>query len=37
MQSHVVEGAKLILTSDRELDLAAAVALEHHIMIDGGG
>ena len=37
MQSHTVEGARLILTSDRELDLAAAVAFEHHIMIDGGG
>ncbi|MEO8562338.1 MAG: HD domain-containing phosphohydrolase [bacterium] len=37
MQSHTAEGARLILASDRELDLAAAVAYEHHIMIDGGG
>ena len=37
MQRHPVDGAKIILTSDRELDLAAAVAFEHHIMIDGGG
>jgi putative nucleotidyltransferase with HDIG domain len=37
MQSHTVEGARLILTSDRELDLAAAVAYEHHIMLNGGG
>jgi putative nucleotidyltransferase with HDIG domain len=37
MQRHPVDGARLILTSDRELDLAAAVAYEHHIMIDGGG
>jgi putative nucleotidyltransferase with HDIG domain len=37
MQSHTVEGARIILESDRELDLAAAVAYEHHIMIDGGG
>jgi putative nucleotidyltransferase with HDIG domain len=37
MQRHPVDGAKIILTSDRELDLAAAVAYEHHIMIDGGG
>jgi putative nucleotidyltransferase with HDIG domain len=37
MQSHTVEGAKLIITSDRELDLAAAVAYEHHIMLNGGG
>jgi len=37
IQRHTVEGARLILESDRELDLAAAVAYEHHIMIDGGG
>jgi putative nucleotidyltransferase with HDIG domain len=37
MQGHTVEGAKLIITSDRELDMAAAVAYEHHIMINGGG
>ncbi len=27
----------MILTSDQQLDLAAAVAYEHHIMINGGG
>ena len=37
MQRHTVEGAKIIITSDRELDLAAAVAYEHHIMLNGGG
>jgi putative nucleotidyltransferase with HDIG domain len=37
MQNHTVEGAKLIITSDRELDMAAAVAYEHHIMLNGGG
>jgi putative nucleotidyltransferase with HDIG domain len=37
IQRHTVEGARLIIESDRELDLAAAVAYEHHIMIDGGG
>ena len=37
MNSHPVEGARMILTSDQQLDLAAAVAYEHHIMIDGGG
>jgi putative nucleotidyltransferase with HDIG domain len=37
MQGHTVEGARLILSSDRELDLAAAVAYEHHIMLNGGG
>ena len=37
MQSHTTEGAKLIITSDRELDMASAVAYEHHIMLNGGG
>jgi HD-GYP domain-containing protein (c-di-GMP phosphodiesterase class II) len=37
MNSHPAEGAKLILTSEPELDLAAVVAYEHHIMINGGG
>jgi putative nucleotidyltransferase with HDIG domain len=37
MQNHTAEGARLIITSDRELDMAAAVAYEHHIMINGGG
>lgn len=37
MQKHTVEGARIIITSDKELDLAAAVAYEHHIMLNGGG
>jgi putative nucleotidyltransferase with HDIG domain len=37
MQRHTVEGARIIITSDKELDLAAAVAYEHHIMLNGGG
>ena len=37
MQRHTVEGARIIISSNRELDLAAAVAYEHHMMIDGGG
>ncbi|MEX2179456.1 MAG: HD domain-containing phosphohydrolase [Gemmatimonadaceae bacterium] len=37
MQTHTTEGAKLIITSDRELDMAATVAYEHHIMLNGGG
>ncbi len=37
MQNHTIEGARLIITSDRELDMAAAVAYEHHIMLNGGG
>jgi putative nucleotidyltransferase with HDIG domain len=37
MQRHPVDGARIILESEQSLDLAAAVAYEHHIMIDGGG
>jgi putative nucleotidyltransferase with HDIG domain len=37
MQMHTVDGAKIIIASDDELQLAAAVAYEHHIMINGGG
>jgi putative nucleotidyltransferase with HDIG domain len=37
MNSHPAEGAKLILSSQPDLDLAAVVAYEHHIMINGGG
>lgn len=37
MRAHPADGAKIIFESDRDLDLAAAVAYEHHIMIDGGG
>ncbi|MCH6548181.1 MAG: HD domain-containing protein [Gemmatimonadetes bacterium] len=37
MKAHPMDGARTILTSDQQLDLAAAVAYEHHIMINGGG
>ena len=37
MQNHPTAGAKLIIESGRKLDLAAAVAHEHHIMINGHG
>ena len=37
MKRHPVDGAKLIIESDRQLDLASVVAYEHHIMLDGGG
>jgi HD-GYP domain-containing protein (c-di-GMP phosphodiesterase class II) len=37
MRRHPVDGAKIISESDRQLDLASAVAYEHHIMINGGG
>ena len=37
MKAHPVDGAKIIVESDRELDLAAVVAYEHHMMLNGGG
>lgn len=37
INQHPVDGARIIMTSDQELDLAAIVAYEHHIMLDGGG
>ena len=37
MQKHPVDGARLIISSNKNLDLAAVVAYEHHIMLDGGG
>lgn len=37
MNRHTVEGARLILETEEHLDLAAVVAYEHHIRIDGGG
>jgi len=37
LDRHPAEGARLILNSDRQLTLQAAVAFEHHIWIDGGG
>ncbi len=37
MNSHTVEGARIILETEEHLDLAAVVAYEHHIRIDGGG
>lgn len=37
VESHPVEGARMILEGDEPLDLAAAVAYEHHLCIDGGG
>jgi putative nucleotidyltransferase with HDIG domain len=37
MNRHPIDGARLILEDERQLDLAAVVAYEHHVMIDGGG
>ena len=37
MNRHPVEGARIIVASEEDLDLAAVVAYEHHIMVNGGG
>lgn len=37
INSHTVEGARIIIQTQSQLDLAAVVAYEHHVMIDGGG
>jgi putative nucleotidyltransferase with HDIG domain len=37
MNAHPVEGARLILAAEEDMDLAAVVAYEHHIMLNGGG
>jgi putative nucleotidyltransferase with HDIG domain len=37
IRRHPIDGAEMILQSDQELDLAAVVAYEHHMMLDGCG
>jgi putative nucleotidyltransferase with HDIG domain len=37
VETHPAEGARMILEGEEPLDLAAAVAYEHHLCIDGGG
>jgi len=37
MNRHPADGARIILTTEEHLDLAAVVAYEHHILLDGGG
>ena len=37
MRRHPSDGARMIMASDKGLDLAAVVAYEHHIMLNGGG
>ncbi|HSM36830.1 MAG TPA: HD domain-containing phosphohydrolase [Longimicrobiales bacterium] len=37
MNRHPSDGARIILARQDDLDLAAVVAYEHHVMIDGGG
>lgn len=37
MNNHTIEGARIILEAEEQLDLAAVVAYEHHIKLNGGG
>ncbi len=37
LRRHPVDGARLIIAREKNLDLAATVAYEHHIMINGQG
>jgi HD-GYP domain-containing protein (c-di-GMP phosphodiesterase class II) len=37
MRRHPVDGARIIMESRDDLETAAIVAYEHHIMLDGGG
>lgn len=37
IQAHPVEGARIVLSRERGLGVAAVVAYEHHVCIDGGG
>lgn len=37
MNQHPVDGARTIIKTDADLELAAIVAYEHHVMLDGGG
>lgn len=37
MNSHTVEGARIILEGEERLDMAAVVAYEHHIRLNGEG
>ncbi len=37
MNQHTTDGARIIIETEEHLDLAAVVAYEHHIMLDGGG
>ena len=37
IEHHPIDGARIIFTSDKRLDIAAAVAYEHHMRPDGSG
>jgi putative nucleotidyltransferase with HDIG domain len=37
MNRHPIDGAQIIMQSHEDLEMAATVAYEHHIMLNGGG
>jgi putative nucleotidyltransferase with HDIG domain len=37
MNEHPADGARIILRSEEDLDVAAVVAFEHHVMLNGDG
>jgi len=37
VEQHPVEGARMLLAGSEPMELAALVAYEHHLMLDGGG
>ncbi|HET7790140.1 MAG TPA: HD domain-containing phosphohydrolase [Gemmatimonadales bacterium] len=37
MNRHPADGARIILESEEDLEVAAVVAYEHHVMLNGGG
>ncbi len=37
VEAHPADGARILLAGQDSLDLAALVAYEHHLMLDGGG
>jgi putative two-component system response regulator len=37
IREHPVVGARMLLASPEPMELAAVVAYEHHVMLDGGG
>ena len=37
IRKHPIEGARIIVEAESSLELAAVVAYEHHIRVDGGG
>lgn len=37
INTHPAHGARIILQTEKNLDLAAVVAYEHHVLLDGGG